>query len=220
MPPVPTQFSPESTPSDPANSNTVTSGPVTTQPHMGHAVPDEHFMVSPPAPVSPLSDTGVLDQQNNGQPVPVVKVLSTRGVEYGMMTLALWVAASTMAWVILNLVNGSGGFDNVVVPTSALVICVPVFGLLFLRLKKAEMADPNLRLDPSKRRWSQTTQFLAYIAVLINLIYFVYALLQKVGGNHAPSIVKSVINLLVILVIAGGILAYYWFDEHRPRKVL
>ncbi|HET7528854.1 MAG TPA: hypothetical protein VFJ84_01335, partial [Candidatus Saccharimonadales bacterium] len=83
-------------------------------------------------------------EQASDEPMPVVRVLSVRGVEYGMMTIALWVAASTAAWVVLNLLNGSGGFDTVVVPVSSLVICVPVFGLLFLRLKKAELAEPRL----------------------------------------------------------------------------
>ncbi len=153
-----------------------------------------------------------------GQPVPVVRVLSTRGVEYGMMTIALWVAATTMAWVVLNMLNGSRGFDTVVVPTSSLVICLPIFGWLFLRLKKTELTNPGLRLDPSKRRWSQTTQFLAYIVLLINFIYFVYTILQHASGGKAPSISKSAVNLVVVLVIAGGILFYYWHDEHRARK--
>lgn len=168
-----------------------------------------------PTPDWPTDDTA---KSTDDQPLAVVKVLSVRGVEYGMMTIALWVAASSLAGAILNLVNGGGGFDAVVVPVSALVICLPIFGVLFLRLKKAELRDPNLRKDPSKRRWSQTTQFLAYISLLINLIYFVYTLLQKASGNKGPSIGKSLINLVVIMAVAGGILAYYWFDEHRNRK--
>ena len=151
-------------------------------------------------------------------PIAVVRVLSTRGVEYGMMTIALWVSAITLAWVILNMANGGGGFDTLVVPTASLVICVPVFGLFFLRLKKAELAKPSLRLDPSKRRWSQTSQFLAYISLLVNFIYFVYSLLLHVSGGKGPAITKSLINLVVVLVIAGGVLLYYWRDEHKIRK--
>lgn len=161
----------------------------------------------------------LVEAQNADQPVPVVKVLSVRGVEYGMMTIALWIAASTLAWVLLNMLNGSKGFSYVVVPTSALVVCIPIFGLLFIRLKRAELRDPNLRLDPSKRRWSQTTQMLAYIACLINLIYFVYVVLQHFSADKPKPISKAIINLSVILVIAGGILAYYWFDEHRARRL-
>lgn len=176
--------------------------------------------VNPMSPSSPIVATpsAQLAATSPDQPVPVVRVLSTRGVEYGMMTIALWVAATTLAWIILNMLNGSSGFDSVVVPTAGLIVCLPVFGLLFLRLKKAELTSPELRLDPSKRRWSQTTQFLTYLALLINFIYFVYAILQHFSDDKAPAIGKSLINLVVILVIAGGILFYYWRDEHRNRS--
>lgn len=193
--------------------------------HPGVSLPDGQGMVpaagvmspsmTPPTPPAPPT----LGPNAGDQPVPVVKVLSTRGVEYGMMTIALLVTATTLAWIILNMLNGSRGFDSVVVPTAALVVCLPVFGLLFLRLKKAELANPGLRLDPSKRRWSQTTQFLTYFALLINFIYFAYTILQHLSGGKGPSIGKSLANLLVILVIAGGVLLYYWRDEHRATGV-
>jgi len=175
-------------------------------------VPAQPMIIpEPPAPAA-LTDPGT------DKPIPVLEVLSVRGVEYGMMTIVLWIGALTLAWVVLNMLNGSRGFNYVVVPTSALVICVPIFGWFFLRLKKAELADPGLRFDPSKRRWSQITQIIAYTAVLVNLIYFVYVLLQHASSSHGSSIPKALANLAVVLVIAGGVLAYYWRDEHRLIK--
>jgi len=154
----------------------------------------------------------------NDKPVAVLEVLSVRGVEYGMMTIVLWIGAITLGWIAFNMLNGSRGFNYVVVPTAALVVCVPVFGFFFLRLKKAELADTSIRFDASKRRWSQVTQILAYTVVLTNLMYFVYVILQHTTGGHGTSISKAAINLVIILVIAGGILAYYWHDEHRLLK--
>ncbi len=150
-------------------------------------------------------------------PVPVVQVLSVRGVEYGMMSITLWVLASTLAWLLLNLVNGSRTFDYLVVPTSALVVCLPFFAWLFIRLKKAELANSSLVHEPSRRRWSQTTQFVAFIATLTNLIVFVYAMLSRFGTDKKPSetILKQVLSMLVVLVIAGGVLVYYWLEDHR-----
>jgi hypothetical protein len=172
---------------------------------------------TPPSP-PPQPTQNVLSDTGSDKPVPVLEVLSVRGVEYGMMTIVLWIGALTLAWIFLNMLNGSRGFNYLVVPTSALVVCVPIFAWFFLRLKKAELVDPGLRLDPSKRRWSQITQILAYTAVLINLIYFVYVVLQHTTNSHGSSIPKAFGNLLVILLIAGGILAYYWRDEHRLIK--
>ncbi len=185
----------------------------------GSALPitPDHGPLSPPITPGPQSPIQ-LEPTGTDQPIAVVKVLSVRGVEYGMMTIVLWAGAITLAWIILNMLNGSKGFNYVVVPTSALIVCVPVFGWFFFRLKRAELANPSLRFDPSKRRWSQITQIIAYTAVLLNLIYFVYIVLQHTSGGSGTSIGKALVNLLVILVIAGGILVYYWFDEHRLIK--
>jgi hypothetical protein len=173
------------------------------------------FSASPPAP--PAS-TGLQSETNRDLPVPVVQVLSVRGVEYTMMTLTLWIVAAALIWILLSKLNGITGFSLLIFPTSLLIVCVPVFSLLFLRLRKAEVKNPALRLDASKRRLSQFTQVIAFATCLFNLIGFVYLVLSKVSGEAAPSIGKSLVNLLVVLVVAGGILAYYWFDEHRTYK--
>jgi len=184
---------------------------------LGHAAINPHNSAFYDTPEPPVSESQA-QASSSTQPMPIVKVLSVRGVEYGMMTIALLISASTLAWVVLNMLNGSRGFDSVVVPTSALVVCLPVLVALFIRLKRAELKDFSLKLDPSKRRWSQLVQFLAFVACLINLIYFVYVILQHTSGGSVPSIAKSLVNLVVVLVIAGGILSYYWFDEHRARR--
>ncbi len=152
---------------------------------------------------------------NDVTPMAVVQVLSTRGVEYTMMMLCLWLLAGSLIWVLLALVNGAAHYDILTFPVSLMIVCVPIFAWFFLRLKKAELANPALKLDPSKRRLTQFTQVIAFAACLFNLIAFVYLLMSKMAGHAAPSIWKDFVNLAVILVVAGGILAYYWNDEHR-----
>lgn len=165
-------------------------------------------------PVAPLPPT-IPPVAKYPDPVPVVKVYSVRGVEYGMMTIALWFAASSLTWVLVNIVNGSSNFDLLVIPVSILVTSIPIFSILFLRLRRAELSNPGLRLEPSKRRWSQLTQFLAFIVCLVNLTFLVYSLLQHFANDGTNNVVKSVGSAAIILVVAGSTLAYYWFDEHR-----
>lgn len=86
------------------------------------------------------------------QPVPVVKVLSVRGVEYAMMTIALWIGAGAMIWALLVLINGLSSFAALAMPISLLLVSVPVFSVLFVRLKRAELINPDLRYEASKRR--------------------------------------------------------------------
>src|SRR4051794_7839449 len=67
---------------------------------MGHIAPvGETSTGSSDIPVTPsLESLQASEPSQNDQPIPVVRVLSIRGVEYGMMTLSLWVAATTLAW--------------------------------------------------------------------------------------------------------------------------
>jgi len=209
-----------SMPNDTANSSEPVTPSVSGQPVADSWNPPEHIVggtvdtppTLPAAPETPLSQPA---PGRETAPIGVVQVLSTRGVEYTMMMLCLWLAATARLWVLLALLNGGNHFDVMAFPVSLMVVCVPVFGWFFLRLKKAELADPQLRFDPSKRRLTQFTQVIAFAACLFNLIAFVYLVFTKMAGHAAPSLGKSLLNLAVILLVAGGILAYYWNDEHR-----
>lgn len=161
------------------------------------------------------SDADSFQARPNGDPIPVVKVLSIRGIEYVMMSLALWFGAGGLIWILLALIYGSNGFSALAFPVSLLVVCVPVFSVFFIRLRKQELANPDLRYEASKRRLSQITQILAFIVCLFNLVGFVYLMMAKAGGESKASVSQSVLGLLAILAVAGGILVYYWFDEHR-----
>src|SRR3989338_1925973 len=176
----------------------------------------------PPAPQPPPSPPPAPESNSsasrNDLPVAVVQALSVRGVEYAMMTFSLWLVAGSVIWVLIALINGGTSFKMLVLPTAILIACVPVFGYLFMRLKREELANPDLRFDPSKRRLSQFTEIIAFAACLFNVIGFIYLLLQKAAGETAPTIVKSFLTMLIVLVVAGGILTYYWLDEHKLRN--
>jgi len=169
--------------------------------------------------VDPLSDT-VINKAvpaQNDQPVAVVKVLSVKGLEYFMMTFALWVGAFAIAGVLLSLVNNGTSFDVLAFPVSSLIVALGVFSFFFLRLKKAELQNPSLRFDPSKRRLSQITQIVAYLTSFFSVVGIVYSLLAKMAGSLDTVLWKILLDLAIVLVVAGGILAYYWIDEHKVR---
>jgi divalent metal cation (Fe/Co/Zn/Cd) transporter len=150
--------------------------------------------------------------------MPVVQVLSPRGVEYVFLTINLFTAAAGLISVLLALVNGKADFNVLAFPVALLVVSVPLFALLFLRLKKAELRDPSLRADASKRRSTQFTQVVAYLVVFFSLIGFVTAGFAKASGDFKGSFLKLCLDVLVLVVVAGGILAYYWWDEHKAVR--
>lgn len=132
-----------------------------------------------------------------------------------MMTIALWIGAGAMIWALLVLINGLSSFAALAMPISLLLVSVPVFSVLFVRLKRAELINPDLRYEASKHRMSQITQVAAFLVCVFNTIVTVYAILISFSGGSGLSVGKSLLNLLVVVTVAGGILAYYWFDEHR-----
>jgi hypothetical protein len=146
---------------------------------------------------------------------PVVRVLSPRGIEYVFLTIALFTAAIGLGSALISLVNGQTGFDILAFPVASLLVSVPVFGLLFLRLKKSEANNPSLRYEASKRRSTQFSQIAGFVTCFFTLIGFVTSLFAKAAGEYHGSVGKLFLDVLIVLIIAGGILAYYWRDEHR-----
>lgn len=190
---------------------------VTSEPP-GHDSPSPNPIWSNNDRADKTPDTPTLSAPSDDRPVPVVKVLSVRGVEYLFMSIMLWISAGAFVGLVLSLLNGGTGFSVLAFPLALLMVCLPGFAYLFLRLKRAELANPDLRFDASKRRLTQITQVLAFLTCLINIITFVYLILQQIGGEGELELGKAVVNMFVILAVAGGILAYYWHDEHRIRR--
>lgn len=148
-------------------------------------------------------------------PQPVVQVLSPRGVEYVFLTINLFVGAFGLLLCLLAIINGQANFEYLSVPVAMLAVATPLFAWLFLRLKKAELRNPSLKLDASKRRSTQTVQIVSYLAVFVALIVLVATIFSSLAGKYDGSLGKVALNVLAIVVVAGGILAYYWRDEHK-----
>lgn len=169
-----------------------------------------------PQPVEPQGQS--LTAADSTRPIPVVKVLSPVGVEYVFLTLTLFAGAISLAAALISFVNGKTDFSVLAFPAAVLLVTVPVFSVMFLHLKRLETQVPDLRLDASKRRSTQFTQIVAFIACLATLIGFVFDIFSKIGGQGGPSIVKAALDALCVLAVSGGILAYYWRDEHGTHR--
>lgn len=152
------------------------------------------------------------------RPIPVVKVLSVRGVEYAMMSILLWFGAGSLIFILVSIIQGGASFETLAFPLSLLLVTTPGFAYLYLRLRRAELDTPSLRLEPSKRRFSQITQIVAFLTCFFNIVTVVYMLLSIAGGAEGVSVGKTLGSAVAVLAVAGGILAYYWIDEHRQVR--
>lgn len=192
---------------------------------------------TPPPPPSPpsVSDTSPIVTTNvmptHSGPIAVVQSPSTRGLEYTIMFLALWVTATSFGWLVHNGVDGLFGVGGdssvygagVSYAASAILVALPIFAVLFLRLKHAEQADSELKLDASRRKAIQLTLVVTFLIGVFNIIGYVYGLLNNTTGTgvtysgSSENPFANLLHTLVTLAIAGGIFAYYWIDQHRAQ---
>lgn len=190
------------------------------------------------APISPWNGSGVTSVSSSNQSVPVygktshepiavVQNLSTRGYEYYLMFIGLWgslVATLVMTHLFIDnaftkdLTASYGGSYSQSDPEysfwiTLLVVLLPVYLYFFRRLHIAESKDKTLRKDPSRKKLIQTTQTVAFIACIVNLLIFVYAFMNSTSSDI--SVGQHFLHLLASIFIAGGTFYYYWRDEHR-----
>lgn len=228
--PIATAWSMPETPAPPAVSEPVVAASApqpqysAPQPVVSYTEPE--FTAPTPTPQfsapTPIKTYAIPADQSIGasvdlNPQPVVHVLSPRGVEYVFLTIALFTGTIGLITALVSLVNGQFGFDVLSFPVSLLIVAVPVFSWLFLRLKNAELRDPSLALDASKRRSTQVIQIVMFMVCFFTLIGFVGTVMASMSGALSTSLVKIVLDVLSILVVAGGVLFYYWRDEHKSK---
>lgn len=189
------------------------------------------------AALEPASDLPVpappphqVAESSSATPRPVVQTFTTRGLEFIIMFIALGISALALGSALHSSVNTLFGssdslFDSgssMPLASSALIVAFPIFAYLFLRLKRAELNDPQLRRDPSRKRAVQLTLVVTFLVGLGNIIYFVYSLMSGsssdpgnlVGSSASSSLLGNFVHLVITLAIAGGIFLYYWRDEH------
>lgn len=192
-------------------------------------------ILPPPPPAPAASSAGVMVGMAApgpavGAPIAVVQQRTTKGLEYTIMFLALGASAISLGALLHDMVSSgiggdAGSSDVVSFAASAIIVALPIFAVLFLRLKKAELANPGIRSDASRRHAVQLTLIVTFLWGLGRLIAYIYSLLNSGAGdssflgsdNSSPA--ANLLHTLITLTIAGGIFGYYWFDEHRKDQV-
>ena len=187
-----------------------------------------------PAPPPDQFVSGAVTGPAAPLPIAVVNVSSTRGIEYSIMFIGLWIGATSIAFLLHSTIDhlaGKGGFYEAISPYAgaAAIVALPIFLLLFLRLKKAELSDPGIRKDPSRTRALQLTLLVTFLIGIFKIIGYVFSLMNGgsdtgsglLGGSGNTQVISPMFDLLHALVtlgIAGGIFTYYWIDLHKKTN--
>ncbi len=183
-----------------------------------------------PLPPQPTQGLGPVANTNN--PVAVVNVATTRGIEYLIMFIGLWITASAIGSLLhgsIETLAGEESFYTNIAPFSAaaLIVALPIFVYLFLRLKKAELQEPEIRKDPSRKKAIQLTLIVTFLIGIGKIMGYIFSLLNGGGedggffggGGYASEMAISpiydILHTFITLGIAGGIFLYYWRDIHK-----
>lgn len=161
----------------------------------------------------------------SGRPgiVKVVSYRSTAGLEYLITFISLWVAAMSLASVLHSLIdtligNGDSFYEGIATfASSALLVSLPIFTFMFLRLKKRELGEPAIRTDPSRKAAVQLTLIITFVIALGRTAFWIYQLMNvgnmPLVGN--ASYLSETLHALITVGISGLIFGYYWVDDHR-----
>lgn len=194
----------------------------------------------PPPPTHHLNK-GLLSSSGNPQaPIAVVDQLSTKGFEYKLFAIALVLSLVAIIMSINNLLydTSNGSFY-----LSMLVVSLPVMVVFYLRLRRAELKDPALKKDPSRRKISQAIMVVTFLAIIIHSIAILFLTISGEYSRPAcPSydssysynqyqssqpadnctyndraLGKDFASLAVTYLFAGSIFYKFWRDEQKLK---
>lgn len=184
----------------------------------------------------PKPPTTAAKKTTSKEPLAVVQTFSPRGFEYIIMFIALGVTALSLGSILHDVATMiiSGTASDLVafspMASAGLIVALPIFAFLFLRLKKLEQLEPKLKFDTSRRRAVQLTLIVSFIIGVGRLIWYIYQLLEANAGTNlrygyevtppaAEVMLLNTVHALITIVIAGSIFAYYWRDlQHKEEK--
>ena len=137
---------------------------------------------------------------------------------FSLITLG-WLAIST--WMVLSqIINKYLSFneaemvkqftqDGLKMGVASLIIVAPIF-LLIINILHREYKKDNLNHQSGVYRW------LTYVVLLVTALNILGRLIQLIyqflGGEYT---LASILKILVVLFIAGGIFGYYFYDLKR-----
>lgn len=177
---------------------------------------DDLVVPIPPSELRTKQSTVSRSTQSGTDPIAVVQTRSTNGLEYTIMFIALWISAICLGGLLHDMVSILGGENTMGggFYSAGLIVCAPIFMILFFRLKHKEIKDPLVLKDSSRKRAVQLTLIVTFLAAILHFMFYVYGL---VSGDQNPGL--SFMHLLVTLLVASSIFGYYWHDEHASRDV-
>jgi hypothetical protein len=136
-----------------------------------------------------------------------------RSIEYVFMTIALLATALGLILTLILCASGSlkeGSTISIAAyPVAMLTISLPLYAWLLFDLKRAELHDPSLGRSIYRRLSNQFVRIVTFTTCFFTVIGLVFGIFAHAASDNNGSLGHLFVNSLFILLVAGGILAYY-----------
>ncbi len=148
----------------------------------------------------------------------------TYGVEYIVMLLSLWIAAVAFGASLFYLISPNSGMYGTgelfsAASTAALLVNLPIYTLLFFRLKRQEKKSPLLRQNILRYIGIYIALISTFLTAVGHIIWNLFILMGGDGYNeHKHSSVTEILHILIILAIAVPIWIYYSRELRMNNK--
>jgi hypothetical protein len=168
-----------------------------------------------PLPPQRVAATPIIDTKRKSQTILLSddeRRIKSVVFEYHIMFITLWLVVIAAFWAINGALAGSE-FSSIKFPVTAVIVCLPILGVLFSRRVKQERREPEIRRVNDRVQLIHATQSLAFLFLVIHTIYLVYQLISA-----SDSLAQQAFSWVCSFILFGGIFVYYWNDSKRSLK--
>ena len=174
----------------------------------------------PPLPDNIAVPVTVAPVEHIGSPKPAVQEIavvsggfSVRGFEYLIYYIAMGMTAFSIAALLHVNADDLFGTSSYYAETGSfwiagLIVALPIFIFMMIRLKKQELNNPTPVTDTTKRRATQLMLLITFLIGVGRVIGFIFHIIE--GGSETAPITEELVHTIITVTIAGSIFFPLW----------
>src|SRR3989338_10542696 len=148
--------------------------------------------------------------------------------EYVILFIALYASTISLAGITSHAIDqfipDSTNLTNIIYQSefergmlrgyiATIIVFYPVFSLLFLHLKKLELANPQLKSIKARKMCIYITLIVTFLITAANITSTLYGFLAGTTTSN------SLLHFIASLFISGGVFVYYLWQVKDDRKI-
>ena len=175
--------------------------------------------ILPPRNTAATTKTAV--PSSNQELTVVSGGFSVRGFEYLIYYITMGLSAFSIAALLHLVADELYGSRSIYQESQSfwvamLIVTLPVFLTLMIRLRKAELKTPEIKKDSTRRRATQLMLLITFLVGIGRIIGFVFNIIG--GGTSEDPITEELLHTLITVSTAGLIFFPLWLEDRGKNK--